>query len=588
MSSECIRHEQCPRCVEIGRDTTGDNLAVYEDEEGNLSSHCFSCGYTVPSKEWLEENQDEYYWEEDENLMGKQLPFTVEGIKEKYHFPKKEYRGIRPEIAKPFGVMHLTNDEGELEEQIYATYIKKKLVGFKRRKIPKKFLKPYGEAGKPTGLWGQQLFLDDTLSRTLVVTEGSIDCLSMFQILKDNTDRTNNIKGTDYRPIPVVTTTLGVNGLAEHLKRQYEWLDRFEKIIVCVDNDEAGKGALEDISNSLPRGKMYVMELPEGKDVNDMLVEEREKDVVNAFFKAKPYITAGLATGQEVDDSLEEYLSVEKLALPPVFKKLNKALRGGIPVGSMVNICMASGVGKTSIITTMLLHIIFNSKYKPLIVNMESGNAYFGLNLLSAYVGKKITLMGNHEALEYLRREDIKEKRKNLFNTPDGKSRFILSDDKGSDVEAIKDIILNAVIKEGCRVIILDLLSNIIDGLSLEDQNQFVAWIEDLISQYEVIVICANQIRKSPSGKEDPSATPVEDMVYGTSKIVKTASLNLMFGRDKSSEDNIERNTLHCVCTKNRTTGITGAMDSLYYNNEENKFYNYDDWIKDHAEVVEF
>jgi len=40
--SRVLRNERCPRCAKLGKDTRGDNLAVYEDH-----SYCFSCGYVV-------------------------------------------------------------------------------------------------------------------------------------------------------------------------------------------------------------------------------------------------------------------------------------------------------------------------------------------------------------------------------------------------------------------------------------------------------------------------------------------------------------------------------------------------------------
>jgi hypothetical protein len=36
-----LRHERCPGCAKLGRDTKGDNLAVYSDGH----THCFGCGY---------------------------------------------------------------------------------------------------------------------------------------------------------------------------------------------------------------------------------------------------------------------------------------------------------------------------------------------------------------------------------------------------------------------------------------------------------------------------------------------------------------------------------------------------------------
>lgn len=35
------RHEQCPACAKLGKDTSEDNLAIYSDGH----THCFGCGY---------------------------------------------------------------------------------------------------------------------------------------------------------------------------------------------------------------------------------------------------------------------------------------------------------------------------------------------------------------------------------------------------------------------------------------------------------------------------------------------------------------------------------------------------------------
>ena len=40
-----VKHEQCPRCAQVGRDMSQDNLAVYEDGH----AYCFACQYHRPA-----------------------------------------------------------------------------------------------------------------------------------------------------------------------------------------------------------------------------------------------------------------------------------------------------------------------------------------------------------------------------------------------------------------------------------------------------------------------------------------------------------------------------------------------------------
>ena len=53
--SQVIGKTKCPRCAEKGRDTTRDNLILYEDN----GKYCFSCSYTVLSDTYKEENNIE-------------------------------------------------------------------------------------------------------------------------------------------------------------------------------------------------------------------------------------------------------------------------------------------------------------------------------------------------------------------------------------------------------------------------------------------------------------------------------------------------------------------------------------------------
>lgn len=41
MTSNVIKHQRCPKCAELGRDRSKDNLAIYSDGH----AYCFACGY---------------------------------------------------------------------------------------------------------------------------------------------------------------------------------------------------------------------------------------------------------------------------------------------------------------------------------------------------------------------------------------------------------------------------------------------------------------------------------------------------------------------------------------------------------------
>ena len=50
--------------------------------------------------------------------------------------------------------------------------------------------------------------------------------------------------------------------------------------------------------------------------------------------------------------------------------------------------------------------------------------------------------------------------------------------------------------------------------------------------------------------------------------------------RDKTSDDQVERNTTKVKIPKNRVCGITGPADELYYDNETHTLYNKEDYFR--------
>ena len=95
-------------------------------------------------------------------------------------------------------------------------------------RFPDKSFKWFGDTDKIT-LFGQQNWRDG--GRTLVITEGELDCLSVSQV--------NNNK------YPVVSIPSGTASAKKYIKQELEWLSKFEKIVLMFDTDEADLQELE-------------------------------------------------------------------------------------------------------------------------------------------------------------------------------------------------------------------------------------------------------------------------------------------------------------------------------------------------------
>ena len=571
----------CPKCIEKGQDRSRDNLIVYgkDSVDRHKGCHCFACGWTIPSEEWLEENSEEEYLEED--VVGSYFDTEVnEKIKRQTGVDSKGYRGIRTETSRPFGVRYAYSEEdGSVVSSYYPTTEKYEITGYKVRHHPKRF-EAIGETGKDCDMFMQFSF-KHTNEQRVVIAAGEIDALSCYQMLADY----QKTKG--YEPIPVVSATIGESGSHRQIQMQYEWFSRFSKIIICADQDEAGKKAVEKIAKVLPKGKVFVMNLPL-KDANLMLTSGKEKQFINAFFTAISYTPDGIVGSGELMGKIKEAALIPKIPLPPFMHKLQNLMAGGIPLGTILTMGSMSGAGKSTISEEMVYYWVFHSPHKIGIVSLESDCAQYGTKILSRHISKKIDLIDDSELkVNFLNSEDVQTKANELFCNDDGTHRFHLIDERDGGLESLKNQIMELIVACDCRVIILDPLTDVLDGLSNDEQAVFMKWLKGMVKSHQVTFILISHVRKSSSGQKANStgADLHEEDFMGSSSIFKSSACNLLFTRNKEHEDEILRNVTTMKMTKCRWTGRTAPVaGQFFYSNETHTLYDYDDWIVDNPQ----
>lgn len=577
----------CPKCREKGGDNSGDNLMVYGvDSEGrHKGAHCFGgCGgFTIPSEEWLEENgvvEKEEIWED---IVGLEFNEEIHNkFKENTTVDSKGYRGIRKDTCAAFGVRHEVDTKtGDLTVQWYPCTMEAEndagfeLTGYKKRTLPKEFGTPLGETGKDCQLFGQFKFLRDRGKYCLIVG-GEVDQLSAYQMLADY----QRSKG--YDPIPVVSPTIGESGGHKQVVAQYSFFDRFERIIVCMDNDEAGREAADKICKALPKDKAFVMEMTK-KDPNEYLQANMSAQFINAFYKAVKWTPSGIVGSGSLMDKMKKAVLVPKIPLPPFMKKVQKMMAGGIPLGRIVNLGSASGTGKSTIVDECVYFWVYNSPHRVGVVSLESDVDEYGIKILSRKIGLKIDLIEDpQEKYELLCRQDVEDAQMDLFFLPDGSHRWHLMDERDGGIDDLKAKVMQLIIECECKVIILDPLQDILDGMSNEEQAVFMRWQKGLTKSHKVTFININHVRKSGQGGKQNSAGAelFEEDFQGSSAIFKSGACNLLFMRNKEAENEIEQNVTRMKMTKCRWTGRTSPNAGMYfYDNATHTLHDLEEYL---------
>lgn len=563
-----LRHEPCEKCG------SSDGKAVYDDN----SWHCFVCGSTKLSddkKEELGAKPKGKNTKKQGEVMEKVKPaITTEQIREiiaSTGSSGKGFRKIRDDTYAKFGVRHeYSEEDSSVTKQFYPITRAGVASGYKVREIPKDFYSK-GDVGKGCDLFMQRNF--PTPDKYIVITEGEIDSLSAYQMLKDYYQR----KGSPFE-IACVSGTVGKNSTYQ-IQKQYDFLSKFENIVISYDADAEGQAMIDELASVLPKGKVRVMKM-RYKDANAYLEKGADQEFIKDFYDAEMYVPVGVVASNKISGEMRQEMQTPKIPLPPFMHKLQDMMAGGIPLGRIVNLGSASGTGKSTITDEILYYMIFNSPHKMGVVTLESTVGQYGIKLLSRHVSRKIELLDNEVALEFMNSEDILQKEHDLFNDEDGNPRFYLVDDRGSDVHGLQSAIENLVISLNCKVIVLDPIHDVIASLPREEQDKFMDWQKSMVKSHNVTFLNVCHTRKTQGGETAGSAGADlhEEDFMGSSAIYKSGACNLVFKRNKEAEDDIERNTTIMKATKIRWTGKTGVAGMYYYDNETHTLYDLDDW----------
>ncbi len=185
-------------------------------------------------------------------------------------------RKIDLETMKAFGVESKQgvrfHADGVTSDAYFLPYLRVgklihwKMIGVQRNDKGKKLITV--SPGTEPCLFGWQTIKED--ARSVVITEGEIDALTGHQY------------GYNCLSVPFGG---GGGGKQKWIEYEYPYLERFEEIFLCLDQDSEGKAATEEISKRLGAERCKVVTLPK-KDLNECLLAGISKQQIDAAFQA--------------------------------------------------------------------------------------------------------------------------------------------------------------------------------------------------------------------------------------------------------------------------------------------------------------
>jgi len=524
-----LHKEQCEDCAKQGKDTSKDNLAVYSDGQ----THCFSCGKHGFVKDNKHETVQTNTKKDDDSWI-----HDYRG-----EFCSLTDRNLRAETLEKFKVKCEKDADGKIIKHHYPYYNQKgEMVGMKTRLVDSKKFFCSGNASSDNQLFGQNLF--QAGGKFVTVLEGEIDALSGFEA-----------SGSRWANVSV---GVGVQCVA-NIKANLEWLDSFETVVICFDNDEVGRESAQKIAPLLGPNKCKILTLAKHKDVSDYVSNNDSKAYIDEWWNySKEYTVSGVATVEDMRNALLDYRDTELIPLPESFGNLNYMMRGGIARGELVSIIAHTSIGKTTILNELIYHFATKTKEKIGCFMVEDSIDETIRKVVSVSTGENLQLVKPKE----LNVDSIMDEALDIGFA----SRIQLHNDGGGsiDLEEMFSKIRYFVKGLNCTVILVDPLHTAIKNLSNENIEEVMDRFIKLCKETKVAVILSTHTRKPDDGSHPHKISEYD--VKGSGAIPQACHTNILFSRDKLAEDEYTKNSTRIRIPKLRRTGQTGEGGWTYFN----------------------
>ena len=128
-----------------------------------------------------------------------------------------------------------------------------------------------------------------------VIVEGEMDVLSLHEAGIKNVVSVPN------------GATLGNNNL-DYLDNCVDYFLDMEKIIIAVDNDEAGQALQSELVRRLGAEVCYIADFNPLKDANEYLIKYSKEDLAEVIHKAKPVPLENVTTFRDIEDDVIDFV----------------------------------------------------------------------------------------------------------------------------------------------------------------------------------------------------------------------------------------------------------------------------------------
>jgi twinkle protein len=320
-----------------------------------------------------------------------------------------------------------------------------------------------------------------------VIVEGEMDVLSLHEAGVSNAISVPN------------GATLTSNNL-DYLDNCIEYLIDKEKIIIAVDNDDAGQALQQELVRRLGAEVCYISTFEDCKDANEYLLKYGKEKLVQRITTAKPVPLENVTTFRDIEAEITDF--VENGFKPgfqiglPNFDSIFSTY-----TGQFITVTGIPSSGKSDFVDQMVIGYNINYQWKTAFASPENAPTYLHAHKLMRKVWQDMPS-----------KKDIGTDKWNQVAEHINDNFFFIDMDKYS-LEAVLRKGAELVKRKGIKCLVIDPFNKVRSNDASGDVNvytlDYLSKIEIFAKKYDVLVIVVahpTKMYKDANGRiEEPT-----------------------------------------------------------------------------------
>jgi twinkle protein len=400
---------------------------------------------------------------------------------------------------------------------------------------------------------------------TLVLAEGQIDAMSVFQALE---------QGTSYskETFTCCSITDGAQGGIKSIEENIGYISRFDKVIIFFDMDEPGRKASLLAAKIIGHKARVVARFPH-KDANEATMADDAAAIRLAVREAQPHRPEHVLPAASL---LGEILEPrERMGILFPWEGWNGTQRGsirtwGMRPGEMWLLTGGTGLGKSAFAREIALRLALAGN-KVSYIPLEQTCADTVELMLNVQLGRRVDTLNPAErsAMAEPITQGLALFQENLL---------LCNTFGGEELEDFVNTVRHLVLAEGSRVVFLDHFSMLADGMSLNTSQQRA--IDQALKRLKTLAVelkftlfmLCHLSRQEGKKSHEEGLKPELSHLRGSHGLAQVPDFVIALQANRQAEDPIEANTTHCWLLKNRPFGgKLGQLNTLYYDSETSR-----------------